>query len=194
MNWESWLDPKNSLMAATTGRALISEAPVTVAASQMVMRCLMIRSMRIRPMRNWFCSSSPTARTRRLPRWSMSSASPTPLSRLMSFFMIASKLSLSQTRRLLSRAGELSRIQHAAADAVLGGGEVHARRAHQLRHDDTLGAVDDEGALLGHHGEVAHEDLGLLDLTRVLAGLDVQAGVDAQRGAVGHVPLAAFFL
>ena len=37
------------------------------------MRSLMARSMRTRPMRYWFSISSPTARTRRLPRWSMSS-------------------------------------------------------------------------------------------------------------------------
>jgi len=53
MNWESWLEPKNSLMAATTGRALINDAEVTVVGSLMVMRSLMIRSMRIRPIRNW---------------------------------------------------------------------------------------------------------------------------------------------
>ena len=39
----------------------------------MLMRSLMARSMRTRPMRYWFSISSPTARTRRLPRWSMSS-------------------------------------------------------------------------------------------------------------------------
>ena len=99
MNCESWLEPKNSLIAATTGRALIRLADVTVAASVMVMRSLMIRSMRIRPMRNWFCSSSPTARTRRLPRWSMSSASPVPLLSAISLRMIETKSWLSSTRR-----------------------------------------------------------------------------------------------
>ena len=43
--------------------------------------------------------------------------------------------------------------------------EVDARRTHELRHDDALGAVDDERAAVGHHGEVAHEDRLLLDLT-----------------------------
>src|SRR5919201_332838 len=89
MNCDSWLDPKNSLMAATTGRALIKDAAVTVAASQIVMRSLMIRSIRISPIRNWFCSSSPTARTRRLPRWSMSSGSPPPLLSSISLRRIA---------------------------------------------------------------------------------------------------------
>jgi hypothetical protein len=40
--------------------------------------------------------------------------------------------------------------------------EEHARRAVQLRDDDALGAVDDEGALVGHQGHLAHVDLLLL--------------------------------
>src|ERR687883_84815 len=44
----------------------------------MLMRSLMARSMRTRPMRYWFSINSPTARTRRLPRWSMSSTEPRP--------------------------------------------------------------------------------------------------------------------
>ena len=51
-----------------------------------------------------------------------------------------------------------------AADRVLGGGEVDARRAHELGDDHPLGAVDDEGPLLGHDREVAHVDVRLLDL------------------------------
>ena len=41
--------------------------------SEIDIRSLTARSMRVRPTRNWFSSSSPTERTRRLPRWSMSS-------------------------------------------------------------------------------------------------------------------------
>ena len=89
---------------------------------------------------------------------------------------------------------ELGREEHPAGDPVLAAGEVDARGAHQLADHDPLGAVDDEGPLRGHHGEVAHEDLGLLDLARVLTGLDVEAGVDPQRGAEGHVPLPALLL
>src|SRR5665213_760981 len=37
------------------------------------MRSRTTRSRRSSPTRNWFCSSSPTERMRRLPRWSMSS-------------------------------------------------------------------------------------------------------------------------
>ena len=46
----------------------------------------------------------------------------------------------------------------------LTGLEDDAGRTHELGHDDALGAVDDEGALVGHHGEVPHEDRLLLDL------------------------------
>jgi len=35
--------------------------------------------------------------------------------------------------------------------------EDDARRTNELRYDDALGAVDDEGALFGHLREVAHE-------------------------------------
>ena len=46
--------------------------------------------------------------------------------------------------------------------------EEHSRRAMQLRHDDALGAVDDEGAGLGDKRDLPHVHLLLLD---VLDGL-----------------------
>ncbi len=46
--------------------------------------------------------------------------------------------------------------------------EEHARRAVQLRDDDALGTVDDEGAVLGHQRDFAQIDLLLL---HVLDGL-----------------------
>ena len=49
---------------------------------------------------------------------------------------------------------------------VAAGLEDHAGRTHELAHDDALGAVDDERALVRHHREVAHEDGLFLDLTR----------------------------
>ena len=55
--------------------------------------------------------------------------------------------------------------------------EVHAGRTHQLGHDDALRAVDDECALGGHQGKVAHENGLGLDLTREVIhelGLDVE--------------------
>ena len=67
-------------------------------------------------------------------------------------------------------------------------GVVDARRANELGDDDTLGAVDDEGAAIGHEREVAHEDLLLLDL----AGLFVdEAHLDEEGRLVGHVLLFA---
>ncbi len=53
-------------------------------------------------------------------------------------------------------------------------GVVDARRAYQLADDHPLGAVDHEGALLGHGREVTHEDLLLLDLLDLAAFLGDQ--------------------
>ena len=65
---------------------------------------------------------------------------------------------------------------------------VGAGRADELGDDDALGAVDDEGAAIGHPREVAHEDGLLADL----AGLLVLEGDGrGQRPRVGHVLLAA---
>ena len=74
MNWLSWLVPKNSLVAATTGRMLISVCGVMASTSWVVMRSRTTRSMRLRPMRTWFWISSPTERMRRLAKWSWSSS------------------------------------------------------------------------------------------------------------------------
>ena len=66
--------------------------------------------------------------------------------------------------------------------------EVDAGRAHELRHDDTLGAVDDERALAGHEREVAHEDGLGLDLTGLVVH---ELGLDVERGRVGLAALLA---
>ena len=75
MNWDSWLVPKNSLIAATTGRMLIRVCGVIASTSWVVIRSRTTRSIRDRPTRIWFWISSPTVRRRRLPKWSMSSTS-----------------------------------------------------------------------------------------------------------------------
>ena len=72
--------------------------------------------------------------------------------------------------------------------AVLGLHQVGARGAHELGHDDALGPVDDEGAALGHPGEVAHEDRLLADLARFAVD---EGDRDGQRARVGEVLLAA---
>ena len=81
--------------------------------------------------------------------------------------------------------------------AVVGGLEKHAGGTVQLADDDALGAVDDEGAVLGHQRDVAEEDLLLLDIADgLVAGLGVfvedgQPHGDLQRRAVGHAALFA---
>ncbi len=79
----------------------------------------------------------------------------------------------------------LGQVAEAVALARL---EDDARRPHELRHHDALGAVDHEGALRGHHGEVTHEDRLLLDL----AGGGVhEAGAHEDGRGEGHVLLLA---
>ena len=76
--------------------------------------------------------------------------------------------------------------------------EEHARRTVQLRDDDALGAVDDEGAGVGHERQFAHVDFLLLDvldrLVRRLAVVDDQAHGHAQRRAVAHAARTALAL
>ena len=78
MNCESCEEPKNSFTTAETGLALIRSCGIRFVMSEIDIRSLTARSMRVRPTRNWFSSSSPTERTRRLPRWSMSSVGLLP--------------------------------------------------------------------------------------------------------------------
>jgi len=75
--------------------------------------------------------------------------------------------------------------------------EQHARRTVHLRHDDALGAVDDESAVLGHERHVAHVDVLLLDIEdRPGFGFGVdfkddQAQRDLHRRGIGDPALAA---
>ena len=66
--------------------------------------------------------------------------------------------------------------------------DVGARRPHELRHDDALGAVDDERARVRHQRDVAHEDPLLADLARALVD---EADRHEERRLVGEVLLAA---
>ncbi len=54
MNCDNCEEPKNSLVAATTGRMLINCCGVTVSASWIDIRSRTTRSIRDKPMRNWF--------------------------------------------------------------------------------------------------------------------------------------------
>ena len=66
---------------------------------------------------------------------------------------------------------------------------VYARRTHQLGNDNTFCTVDDKGAAFGHQGEVAHEDLTLLDFTGFLVP---ERCSHTQRCCIGHVAFLAF--
>jgi len=66
--------------------------------------------------------------------------------------------------------------------------EDDAGRADQLGGHDALGAVDDKGALLGHNGEVTHEDRLGLDLA---GGAVLEFGLDVELAGVGVVSLPA---
>ena len=76
-------------------------------------------------------------------------------------------------------------IRPLVADAV-----VHARGADDLRDHDAFCAVDDESAAVGHHGEIAHEDLLLFDLAGLLVA---QAHAHLDGGGIGRVSLLALF-
>ena len=67
--------------------------------------------------------------------------------------------------------------------------EVNAGASDDLGDNDTLCAVDDEGAAVGHEREIAHEDLLLLDLVRLLV---VQAHANLDGLGVRRVALLAF--
>src|SRR5207244_3732618 len=67
MNCESCEEPKNSFTTADTGLALMRSCGIRFVMSEIDIRSLTARSIRVSPTRNWFSSSSPTDRTRRLP-------------------------------------------------------------------------------------------------------------------------------
>ncbi|CAB4972783.1 unannotated protein [freshwater metagenome] len=66
--------------------------------------------------------------------------------------------------------------------------EVGTGRPDKLRHHDALGAVDDEGALVGHEREVTHEHGLGLDLASLVVH---EFRGDEQRRRVGEVLVAA---
>ena len=163
MNCESWLPPKNSFMAATTGRMLISALGVALSVSWIVMRSLTTRSMRSRPTRKAFWISSPLARMRRLPRWSMSSGLPwSPLLSSISWPTIAAMSSLLMVRSVeqgdahpLGDGVQLL-VDLVAADAA----QVVAAEVEEQALDELLGVVTG--------GRIARAQL-LVDLDQGLA-------------------------
>ena len=73
MNCERGLVPKNELITLEMVLALIKSVGVNTSLSRTFMRSRMVRLIRARPIENWLASCSPTVRTRRLLRWSISS-------------------------------------------------------------------------------------------------------------------------
>jgi hypothetical protein len=74
--------------------------------------------------------------------------------------------------------------------------EEHAGRTVQLGDDDPFGAVDDEGAVGGHQGHLAHVDLLFLHFLDLLLDAfpvqDHQAHPGAHAGGIGQAALLAF--
>ena len=79
-----------------------------------------------------------------------------------------------------ARRNNLHRVQRALGGLVDGLIEVDARRAHQLRNNDTLSSVDDERTLVRHHREVTDEDSLALDLTGLAVG-ELRGDVEGSR-------------
>ena len=94
MNWESWLDPKNSLMAAVTGFAFIRSWGPSSSASAILSLSLTALSTLISPTLNWLAVISPTDLTLLLPKWSISSTISWP-SRILTMPFITSIMSWS---------------------------------------------------------------------------------------------------
>src|SRR5579859_2783076 len=82
--------------------------------------------------------------------------------------------------------------------AVVGGLKEDAGRAVQLAHDDALGAVDDERAVLRHQRNVAEENFLLLDVADALVArlrvlvVNGQPDGDLERRGIRHATLFAF--
>ena len=85
---------------------------------------------------------------------------------------------------------ELRRSKATAGLGIVVDGVVDARRADELADDDAFGAVDDEGAPLGHDGEVAEEEALFLDFAGLL---DAEFDINEERLGEREVTLAALF-
>ncbi len=82
------------------------------------------------------------------------------------------------------RAGKQLLAEFILIDAVVDTGGTN-----KLADDDTLGAVDHEGSVLGHQRKISHKDLLALDLAVVL--LVIQLNKHFQRRRIGAVPFLA---
>ena len=137
MNCDSWLLPKNSRTAAAAGLALIRSCGITVSMSTEPMRSRIARSMRSRPTRYWFSISSPTERTRRLPRLSMSSIAPRPSFNSHMIFTVFSTSSLRRTRTCVLHVHAQPHVHLHAADR----GQVVAVAVEEQPAEQRLGRL-----------------------------------------------------
>jgi len=89
-------------------------------------------------------------------------------------------------KKLLAGGGERGRS---------GGVVENSRRAVKLRNNHPLGAVDDEGAVLGHDRNLSEIDLLLLHIAHGLHAVGLvpghEANCDLEGRRVGHAPLQA---
>ena len=67
---------------------------------------------------------------------------------------------------------------------------IDAGRTNQLGYDDALRAIDHKGAAFRHQREIAHKDLGFLDLSTLLVQ---EAGGHPECSRIGGVALLALF-
>ncbi|MCY1377265.1 hypothetical protein D9M69_648280 [compost metagenome] len=98
MNWESWLVPKNELITEESVRALIRSTGLKSSLSRTFILSLMVRAIRARPTPNCPESCSPTVRTRRFDRWSISSTTALELISPIRYFTIEIISSFESTR------------------------------------------------------------------------------------------------
>ena len=80
--------------------------------------------------------------------------------------------------------------EHLLARLVLRRSVIHARGTDELRNDDALRAVDDEGAVFRHQGQIPHENFLVEHFVFHLVD---KADLHSQRKRVGGVAVAAFF-
>ena len=175
MNCDSCEEPKNSRTAAAAGLALIRSCGMTVSISIEDMRSLIARSMRSRPTRYWFSISSPTERTRRLPRLSMSSISPLP-SRSSTSVLTTARMSSLRSTRTVSSAFEVEAHVHLdAAD----GRQVVAVAVEEQRVEHRFGGFERRRLARTHDAvDVEQRVLAALVLVDVERVADIGADID----------------
>ncbi|OAV70655.1 hypothetical protein Barb6_01666 [Bacteroidales bacterium Barb6] len=89
MNCDKAFVPKNELTTEEIVFALIKSIGVNTSLSRTFMRSRTVRDIRASPTPNWLYSCSPTVRTRRLLKWSISSTIALELINSIRYLMIS---------------------------------------------------------------------------------------------------------